>query len=508
MEGQVGKANGRRFEGGRQPVFYRGRAAGHRRSGPGLKLFSIFVDNLPYDMDPKDMFIMFSKFGVVKHVFISFKRSKVGTRFRFVCYECVVAAKMAIQKANRVWCGNKQLQVKFADYDNGKRYHRTVSGVVHETSQRVECAAEDGSKPNASNVPILKGIGVRTCRGTKSYVDIVKERGGDARKLLKVAISDEGSEWLQRCMVVCIKSMSMLGKLQSLILNNSLQEIHFQFGGGNLILLTFPAEEILHQKFSLVADLIQDLCDDIRLWNENLPMEYSRLVWLHCYGIPFHAWNTSTLQSIGSLWGEIIRLEDNLVDSKSLNCGKVMVHTRSMEAINSSVEVECNKRTFKVLVGEGSNSVDFEWELCQKWGLNISSPSQSESSVAGVNHQQDDRIEEVEHTTTVDQKQHGNSLEEVEHTVVVDQKRHGNSILVASNHGNSISVVNDTFADCGFVRDVGTSEGQVEQVVVNVRKDNNVSNLGFMRSFSGSIGPCHGLKLEIVLNKPTLLNRP
>ncbi|GMP68475.1 hypothetical protein CsSME_00028094 [Camellia sinensis var. sinensis] len=222
MAGQAGNAYGRRFEGGWQPAFYRRRVAGHRRSVPGLNLFSIFVGNLLYDMDPKGMFNMFSKFGVVRHVFISFKRSKVGTRFGFVRYDCVVITKLAIQKTNGVWCGNKQLKVKFADYDNGKRYHRTVSGVDHKTRQRVECVAGDGSKPNASNVPILKGIRVSTSRGTKSYADIVKEGGCDASNLLKVAISDEGSEWLQRCMAIRIKSISMLGELQSIILNNSL----------------------------------------------------------------------------------------------------------------------------------------------------------------------------------------------------------------------------------------------------------------------------------------------
>ncbi|KAI8015701.1 hypothetical protein LOK49_LG05G02286 [Camellia lanceoleosa] len=242
--------------------------------------------------------------------------------------------------------------------------------------------------------------------------------------------------------------MSMLGELQRLIWNNRLQEIYFRFGGGNLILLNFPTEELLHQKYSLVADLIQELCDDISLWDEELLMETSRLVWLHCYGIPFHAWNTSTLQSIGSLWGEIIRLEDNLVESKSLNCGKVLVHTRSMETINSSVEVECNKRIFKVSVGEGCNSAHFDCEMSHKWGLHFSSPTRSESSVAGDHLQHDDRIEEEQHTAAVDQKQHGNSIEEVEPTAAVDQKQHGNSALVASDHGDSISVVKDTFADC------------------------------------------------------------
>ncbi|XP_028113889.1 polyadenylate-binding protein 3-like [Camellia sinensis] len=177
MQGQAGRAAGERFEGGWQPMFYRGRAAGPRRSGPGLKLFSIFVDNLPYDMDPKGMFIMFSKFGVVKHAYISFKRNKVGTRFGFVRYECVVAAKMAIQKANGVWCGKKQLKVKFADYDNEKTYQRSVSGEAHEKRLRMEGVVGDGGKPNASNVPVRKGIAVSTCRGTKSYADIVKEGG-------------------------------------------------------------------------------------------------------------------------------------------------------------------------------------------------------------------------------------------------------------------------------------------------------------------------------------------
>ncbi|XP_028116483.1 uncharacterized protein LOC114314227 [Camellia sinensis] len=345
MEGQDRRVDGKRFEGGWQPVFYRGRAVGSRRRGPGSKLFSIFVDNLPYDMDPKGMFIMFSKFGVVKHVYISFKRSKVGTRFGFVRYECVVAAKMAIQKANGVWCGKKQLKVKFADYDNEKDHQRRL---------RMEGVAGEGGEPNASNVPVRKGFGVSPCRGTKSYADIVKEGVGEADKLLKVAVTDEGSDWLQSCMVVRIKSLSMLGEMQSLLWNSSLHEIHFRFGGGNLILLNFPTVELLHQKFSLVADLIQDLCDGIRLWDEDLPMVTSRLVWLHCYGIPFHAWNTSTLHSIGSLWGDILRVEDNLAGSKTLNCGKVLVHTRALEAINSSVEVECNRRIYKVSVGEGS----------------------------------------------------------------------------------------------------------------------------------------------------------
>ncbi|XP_028058333.1 uncharacterized protein LOC114262179 [Camellia sinensis] len=81
-------------------------------------LFTIFVDDLPNSMDPKRLFSMFGKFGVVTDVFIPAKRRKgTGTRFGFVRYDCRVAADMAIQKADGLWCE----RVKKADFQKGKR---------------------------------------------------------------------------------------------------------------------------------------------------------------------------------------------------------------------------------------------------------------------------------------------------------------------------------------------------------------------------------------------------
>ncbi|KAI8002858.1 BTB/POZ domain-containing protein NPY3 [Camellia lanceoleosa] len=196
-----------------------------------------------------------------------------------------------------------------------------------------------------------------------------------------------------------------------------------------------------------------------------------------------------------------------------INVGEVQFYLHKFPLLSRSacLQIQMRKTTMK------SASMRFPVDLLplkyvqnsvMKWGFNISSPSRSKSSVAGANHLHDVRTAEVEHTAAVDLKQHGNSLEEVEQTVAADQKQHGNSVLVASDLGYSFSVVKDTLADCGFAKDVGTSEGQFEQSVVNVRQANNGSDLGFMRSFSGSIGPCHGLNLEIVLKKPTVLDMP
>ncbi|KAL7253717.1 hypothetical protein ACSBR1_008129 [Camellia fascicularis] len=67
-------------------------------------------------MDPKRLYTLFSKFGIVKEVFIPMKRRQItDSRFRFVRYDCKVAADMAVQKADGLWCDNKALKVKKAD---------------------------------------------------------------------------------------------------------------------------------------------------------------------------------------------------------------------------------------------------------------------------------------------------------------------------------------------------------------------------------------------------------
>ncbi|KAL7215691.1 hypothetical protein ACSBR1_027776 [Camellia fascicularis] len=69
-------------------------------------------------MDPKTLFKLFSKFGIVKDVFIPQKRRKVtNTRFGFVKYDCSVAANVAVTKANGLWVEDKEIQVKMAEYD-------------------------------------------------------------------------------------------------------------------------------------------------------------------------------------------------------------------------------------------------------------------------------------------------------------------------------------------------------------------------------------------------------
>ncbi|KAL7240508.1 hypothetical protein ACSBR2_006205 [Camellia fascicularis] len=81
-------------------------------------LFTLFVDNLPEVMNPKSMYTLFTKFGVVRDVFIPNKR-RAATKIRlgFVRFDCPVAAQIAEQKENGLWIDNKALAVKSVEYE-------------------------------------------------------------------------------------------------------------------------------------------------------------------------------------------------------------------------------------------------------------------------------------------------------------------------------------------------------------------------------------------------------
>ncbi|KAL7247212.1 hypothetical protein ACSBR2_002181 [Camellia fascicularis] len=92
----------------------------HRR---GSGLITVFVDNLSESMVPKSLFTLFSSYGVVKDVFIPNKRRKsIGSRFGFVRYDCQTAAKVAVQKAYRIWCDDRSLKVRIVEFGNDALY--------------------------------------------------------------------------------------------------------------------------------------------------------------------------------------------------------------------------------------------------------------------------------------------------------------------------------------------------------------------------------------------------
>ncbi|GMP40867.1 hypothetical protein CsSME_00011156 [Camellia sinensis var. sinensis] len=125
-------------------------------------------------MGAKGMSKLFSNFGAVLDAYIPHKRRRsTGSRFGFVRYGCPIAANMALQKANGLWCGDKALKVKMAEFR--KEYETKQS-----KSQQVQ---KRWVKEGIHSVH-------DTHQGRKSYADVVRGRDlqSNSGRIIKLKI--------------------------------------------------------------------------------------------------------------------------------------------------------------------------------------------------------------------------------------------------------------------------------------------------------------------------------
>ncbi|CAL5411537.1 unnamed protein product [Camellia sinensis] len=128
-------------------------------------------------MDPRRLHSLFSNFGGVKDVFIPFKRRKTThTRFDFVRYDCPMAANMAVQKTDGLWCDDKALKFKLAEFGkevDGKQ--RSVHPIYGRQTRRKSIAAS------------------MMQNGNKLYVQVVKDGGSSSKPTIAIMATEEDS---------------------------------------------------------------------------------------------------------------------------------------------------------------------------------------------------------------------------------------------------------------------------------------------------------------------------
>ncbi|CAL5409433.1 unnamed protein product [Camellia sinensis] len=176
-------------------------------------------------MNPKRLFSLFSKFGVVKDVFIPAKRRKATrSRFGFVRFDCPVVAGVTIQKANGAWCENKVLKVKKADF--GKK--QMILGT---------------KKP----LTMLRKV-VEEPRNRYTYAEVVK--GGALKKesVLGFHAVEYGNDWLFNSLVVKLRPQLLFGKFKEDLQTTGLQNVEVKEGGGRLAYVTFQSVQEMRNK--------------------------------------------------------------------------------------------------------------------------------------------------------------------------------------------------------------------------------------------------------------------
>ena len=58
----------------------------------------------------------------------------------------------------------------------------------------------------------------------------------------------------------------------------------------------------------------------------NRKKSFSRSL-VECYGLPLHAWSTENMQRIGSLWGDVVEVQERMEEAYDLSSVKLLIVT-------------------------------------------------------------------------------------------------------------------------------------------------------------------------------------
>ncbi|KAL7205813.1 hypothetical protein ACSBR2_018684 [Camellia fascicularis] len=183
-------------------------------------------------MDAKSLFKLFTKFGIVKDVFIPFKRQKMSnSRFGFVRFNCPVASDIAILKANGLLVDDRVLEVKYAINDMSSRDMR--------------------------NRKVFQGVTI-IAAGTAN---------------MSIKVNEDGHSWLYESVIIRLRSDYSTSNIKKALKENRLDQIEVREGGCRDVVLTFKSQEELKSNIHSIKEWFQDWSQFVLEWKLEVHIE-------------------------------------------------------------------------------------------------------------------------------------------------------------------------------------------------------------------------------------------
>ncbi|KAK9272742.1 hypothetical protein L1049_003119 [Liquidambar formosana] len=257
-------------------------------------LYTVFVDNLPDEMDAPWLRNIFSWCGVVKDSFILNKRrSNSNSRFGFIRYETIREARAAAKELNGVFCLYSKLFVKLADYGWNRSKMRLAKKGHFGCASNRSLDYAIASKPLVVNGP--KGIADK-----RTFAEVVagaKARPGGDHIIEGAASNDDiicadlvDEKWLDCCLVGEVEHMEDFLLLEDQLLKDGGVDFFLRPLGGKKVLIVF--QDANSKKFFASKSQcgLHKLFARLENWVPSI-VNLGRLVWVSIVGVLLHAWN-------------------------------------------------------------------------------------------------------------------------------------------------------------------------------------------------------------------------
>ncbi|KAL4347806.1 hypothetical protein GQ457_17G004690 [Hibiscus cannabinus] len=288
----------------------------------------------------KGLWATFGHHGDVIDAFIPTKKSKSGRKFGFVRYASKANANRAISRLNGFTLFGYRVSVSLAKFRRTS-YWRKVNS---DQNMRVHQKEPRQSVTNLETP-------VNGYNRSVSYMADGSRKQISSRKSIKVFIEEESLWKLQNCLIGFSATDSDPVRIHDRLCSWGLGEIKVKKMTGRIFLLEIE-DRLLHSSLKESGwSYLKEFFIEVQPWSESFRVS-ERVVWVELFGIPLHCWNHQTFRRIVELWGDLLALGENALQSLGVEKMDMLISTSQLEKIDSIIEIEVGKEIFPVRISE------------------------------------------------------------------------------------------------------------------------------------------------------------
>jgi len=304
---------------------------------------SIYVNNLPHNLDKYGLQGIFSTIGRVVDSYIP-KGNRLDSRpkYGFVRFASTQEANRSIQLLNRKIIRGHQIAISFA---NSVRPSRKKDRQQKPNSKPLEESAKHQNRREWRRVRKSE----EDSRQQTSLAQQYKEPPPLTKSVIG-SINADFMPWLSTSLVC-----SSLVPRDVAILANAIncgygQCNHIYALSGYKFILTFQNEEALEVALQHPEEL-QHWFSDIKRWDKYERCS-TRKVWLEIIGVPPHGWLWENFKTIAELWGCLICLGKPILRTDSFVSMKLLIETDVLSYIDEAIVLMIDDMGFRIHVKE------------------------------------------------------------------------------------------------------------------------------------------------------------
>lgn len=410
----------KRWDGGRgsgytKPDIYQSR---DQRSKEQLQSTTIYITNFAEEMNAKHLFNSLRSYGDLQEVVIPARRNRMGKRFGFARFCRIQEPERFAMKLDNIFIGGDKLFANLPRYQRDQA-KKMPGGPISKESEPVVRKSTQVWKP--------KVIG-QACKITNGSMH--DQMGGELKYEAKV----EDMKRLSKAMVGVVIHPGQSYLIQEHFAMQGVSTILVTPLGANMVLLEGSVDDEDFQGYIEEAKgWLQQWFKEIKPWNASI-VDEERLVWVRCYGVPSHVWDSDFFSFLTKDIGVFVNSDDNTMKRKTMDVARLMVRTVKKEAIHMIRKVCINGVSFSIKMVEDWFG-PIQWSSLQdqsKRELYNDENSSSDDEVWPESSPEDDLVEEDDEAGS-----YGNNsaLNEALIGISISNSNEGNNELV-SKSGN------------------------------------------------------------------------